>query len=220
MSAKSFLRHIWLPLAAVGALAVPAAAQAQETISINPGNVPTTAEGFEDISCEQVPVGIGDDQDGWVFVLPGGEGAFVSVTAQFEDLNGEPQSASTGSDGGVVDGEGTSKAYIITDAGWTLTGATAEVEDTDRDQFNLTHTCPGAPSDDETTPPDDETTPPGDETTPPGDDGTTPGEDATDGADDGLPTTGSSLLPPALLAVALLAAGAGALYLVRRRAAA
>ncbi|MFG3343194.1 hypothetical protein [Glycomyces sp. NPDC048151] len=131
------------------AFAAPALA-AVETIFINDGNVPTTAEDFENQSCDNIPPGdIDNDEDGWVFVLPasaGAEGNFISVTALFEDEDGDPQLLDTDNDGGIVSGSGDNKAYIVSPAGWTLIDASAEVEDPDDDAFfNLTHACPGEP---------------------------------------------------------------------------
>lgn len=138
--------------ALIGSLvfASPALA-AVETISINPGNVPTTAKGFDTLSCDNIPPDeISKTEDGWVFVLPasaGAEGNFISVTAFFEDENGDPQVLNTDDDGGIVSGSGDNKAYIISPPGWTLIDAEAEVEDPDDDAFfNLTHTCPGKPN--------------------------------------------------------------------------
>lgn len=137
--------------AAIGSLvfASPALA-AVETIEINDGNVPTTAKGFGDQSCDNIPADdIAKTEDGWVFVLPdsaGVEGNFISVTAVFEDGDGDDQVLNTDDDGGIVSGSGDNKAYIVSPPGWTLVGATAEVEDPDDDAFfNLTHTCPGKP---------------------------------------------------------------------------
>ncbi|MEU5154253.1 hypothetical protein [Glycomyces sp. NPDC021274] len=136
-------------LAGSFALASPALA-AVETIPINDGNVPTTAKGFEDQSCDNIPPDdISKTEDGWVFVLPasaGAEGNFISVTATFENANGDERIRNTDDHGGIVSGSGDNKAYIITPPGWTLVDAEAEVEDPDDDAFfNLTHTCPGKP---------------------------------------------------------------------------
>lgn len=247
MSLKVLIRGAGLIIATALFVAFPMVAYAESaTININPGNVPTTAVDFEN-SCDQAP-GAGGDLDGWVFVLPasvGAEGNFISVTATFEDLDGVQQVLSTDSNGGVVDGQGDNKAFILAPAGWTLIGASAEVENpTNPDaDFNLTHTCPGtpAPPDDETTPPDDETTtPPDDETTPPDDETTTPPDDETTSPDeestppddettppdqgqsddktelpDTLPRTGSDFSPFLLAGAGLLGAGL-VLYLLMR----
>ncbi|GAB3228824.1 hypothetical protein GCM10027447_21530 [Glycomyces halotolerans] len=218
-----------------GALILAAPAQAEESeININPGNVPTTASGHTDLSCDQVPGGEPlDGEDGWVFVLPGNDGEFKSVTAQFDDLNGDSQTYTTDADGGIDTGNGTSKAYIITPEGWTLTGASAVVEGTSRTQFNLTHACPAGftpPPDGETTPPGDgETTPPGDGETSPGEEPTSPGAEETSpgeastspaSSDDALSQTGAPLTVALVSAAALAAAGGALFFMMRRRRAA
>ncbi|MCC3762520.1 hypothetical protein K3N28_05485 [Glycomyces sp. TRM65418] len=166
----------------IAALALGSPAQAEVvTIPINPGNVPTTAAGFEDVSCENLPDGLPADVDGWVFVLPasaGADGNFVSVTATFEDEDGDERVRNTADHGAIVSGSGDNKAYIIAPAGWTLVEAEAEVNDPDDGaKFNLTHACPGEPGDGETTTPGggETTTPGGGETTAPGEETTAPG---------------------------------------------
>ncbi|GAA2144309.1 LPXTG cell wall anchor domain-containing protein [Glycomyces algeriensis] len=209
----------------VGSLAIASAAQAAvETIFINDGNVPTTAGDFE-YSCANLPADRAATEDGWVFVLPasaGVEGNFISVTATFEDGDGDEWVLSTDTDGGIVDGSGDNKAYIITPAGWTLTGAEAEVEGPDDDAFfNLTHACPGEPGEEETTPgeesssPGEEPSSPGEESSSPGASGT-PGEESTTPGGANLPTTGAPLTI-ALVSAAALAAGGAALFMFMRR---
>jgi LPXTG-motif cell wall-anchored protein len=208
----------------VGSLALASAAQAAiVTIPINPGNVPTTAEDFEN-SCDNLPDGQGVDVDGWVFVLPaaaGAEGNFISVTATFEDAEGDEHVLSTDGDGGIVSGSGDNKAYITAPLGWTLVDAEAEVEDpAEGAKFNLTHTCPGTPGEEESSPveqpssPGEETTSPGSET--PGESGT-PGEESTSPAGSSLPTTGAPLTIALVSAAALAAAGAALFMFLRRR---
>lgn len=129
------------------AFAVPALAGGTDFIEINPGNVPTTAEDFKSQSCDQIPADTADWLDGWVFVLPNSvnaEGNFISITATFDDADGDEHVFTTDHDGGIVSGSGNNKAYIITPAGWTLTAAKAEINrDGDgKDFFNLTHACP------------------------------------------------------------------------------
>jgi hypothetical protein len=208
----------------VGSLAIASAAQAAiVTIPINPGNVPTTAGEFEN-SCENLPADIAADIDGWVFVLPaaaGAEGNFISVTATYEDAEGDEHVLSTDGDGAIVDGSGDNKAYILAPAGWTLVDAEAEVEDPDEGaQFNLTHTCPGEPTEEEPSSPGEEPSSPGEESSSPssetpGESGT-PGEASTSPAGSTLPTTGTPLTI-ALVSAAALAAGGAAIYMVMRR---
>jgi len=206
----------------VGSLALASAAQAAVvTIPINPGNVPTTAEDFEN-SCDNLPDGQGVGVDGWVFVLPaaaGAEGNFISVTATFEDAQGDEHVLSTDGDGGIVSGSGDNKAYITAPLGWTLVDAEAEVEDPDEGaQFNLTHTCPGTPGEEESSPVEQPSSP-GEETTSPGTPGEsgTPGEESTSPAGANLPTTGAPLTVALVSAAALAAAGAALFMYLRRR---
>src|SRR5581483_4253400 len=67
----------------------PTPAYGATMISINPGNVPTTAEGFDTHTCDpNQGGGPFPGQDVWVFVLPGNpttSGEFVSITAHFTD---------------------------------------------------------------------------------------------------------------------------------------
>lgn len=134
---------------AAGVLAVGPGgpAYAADTININPGNVPTTAGGFETQDCDpNFGGGPHPGEDVWVFVLPKPNqlGQFTSVTATFDTPEGE-QTLTIEQDGGaIVNDKGTSKAWIRTPAGWTLTGASAEITKTagPNDEFNLTHTCP------------------------------------------------------------------------------
>jgi hypothetical protein len=205
--------------ALIGSLAFASPAQAQATtIPINDGNVPTTAEDFDTISCDNIPPGeIADDEDGWVFVLPesaGAEGNFISVTATFKDEDGNEHELNTDEHGGIVSGSGDNKAYIISPAGWTLVDATAEVENPDEDAFfNLTHTCPGEPDNGPTNGP----TTPGEEPTTPGESPAVPG-DKTTAANGGLATTGASTGLMIAIGLVLAAGGAVLIMFLQRRA--
>jgi LPXTG-motif cell wall-anchored protein len=196
---------------AVVALAASSPAWADSTVGINPGNVPTTAEDHGNHGCD-FGGGPFADKDVWVFVLPGNQdatGDFVSVTAVF-GANGTLTIPDDG--GAIVTDKGTSKAWITTPAGWTLTGATAVITGT-ADKFNLTHTCPAGGGSDETpTPVPSE---PASSSTPtPGESVSgTPGAGAGGG---GLPVTGAATLTTGLLGAALVAGGI-ALLAVRRR---
>lgn len=163
--AASGLAGVGLALAAAGlsafaaasaqaAPAEPVAATSTTTIPINPGNVPATADSHDDHSCDQV--GEAADQDGWVFVLPGNDGAFVSLTLTFKTPAGETKTLRIPQDGGKIGtGNGTSKAWIRTAPGWTLIDAKAVITgESSNGEFNLTHTCPatgGSPSTSPTT---------------------------------------------------------------------
>jgi LPXTG-motif cell wall-anchored protein len=217
--------------ALIGALALASPAQAQgTTIPINGGNVPTTAQDFDPHSCDKVPGDKGADEDGWVFVLPasaGAEGNFISVTATFEDLEGNEQVLNTAEHGGIVSGSGDNNAFIISPAGWTLLDAEAEVNLQEgkgkEPDFNLTRTCPGEPGEEPTTPAEEPTTPgeepttPGQEPTSPALSPTAPGERTTDAAG-GLPTTGASTGLMIALGLVLAAGGAVLIMVLRRRA--
>ncbi|MEV3937240.1 hypothetical protein AB0K52_14835 [Glycomyces sp. NPDC049804] len=119
---KSITTGVVVSAGVLGAFVLPSPALAAvETIFLNPGNVPTTAAGFEKQSCDNIPPDdIAKTEDGWVFVLPesaGAEGNFISVTALFEDGDGDPHVLGTATDGGIVDGSGDNKAYIVSPPG-------------------------------------------------------------------------------------------------------
>lgn len=186
------------------ALAVPALADANTTIHINQGNVPTTAADFKN-SCDQIPSGTAKWLDGWVFILPGAvkaDGNFKYIEAVFEDADGNELRYDTAGDGGIVSGSGNNKAYIITPAGLTLVDATAEVKlkgngpgngngNGNSKKFNLTHACPATedepgqetPSEDPSSPVEESSSPtedpssPVDEPSSPVDEPSSPGEE-------------------------------------------
>ncbi|MFC0096224.1 hypothetical protein ACFFKH_01615 [Micromonospora marina] len=84
------------------------------------------------------------DEDVWVFNLPGNQattGTFQTITATFSTPGGPvTRTIPTDPNSAIVNDLGTSKAWIRTPAGWTLTGATAVISGTAR-FFVLTHTC-------------------------------------------------------------------------------
>jgi LPXTG-motif cell wall-anchored protein len=204
-------------------------ALADSTVAVNSGNVPTTASAYGTHDCDgNFGGGPYPGSDIWVFVLPGNQdkvGDFVSVTAVF-GANGTLTIPADG--GAVVTGKGTSKAWIKTPAGWTLTGATAVITGT-ADKFNLTHTCPavgGQPS--SPTPAVTEPTPTVTESTatpaPTGGSDSGPGSSTGDstggtagGGSDSLPVTGTAVTGLAMLGGALVAGGIVLLVLRRRR---
>jgi hypothetical protein len=127
------------------ALATPAwAAQ----VTLNNGGV--TAIEHDDHSCAQVDGGAIAGRDGWVFVLPGNAGDFVSLTLLFERPDGTevtvkiPDPTDDNPDDiDSANNNGTAKATVQTPAGWTLVSGTAEITGTSANgKFNLTHTCP------------------------------------------------------------------------------
>lgn len=200
---------------AVG-LSAASPALAATTIPINPGNVPTTAADYEQ-GCD-----FGDgpyaDKDVWVFVLPGNSGDFVSVTATFSTSGGTVTRTIPTDGGAIVDDKGTSKAWIATAAGWTLTGATAEITGTSpQDQFNLTHTC--AATGNSTPTPSASPSPSPSASVSPGASGSaTPGATPGNGGGSGdLPITGTGVAGIAIFGGALVAAGVALLVFRRRR---
>jgi LPXTG-motif cell wall-anchored protein len=220
--------------AAVAAAAVLAGwataspALADTTVTVNPGNVPTTAAGYGTHDCdENFGGGPHKDADVWVFVPPGNHdrtGDFVSVAATF----GPNGTLTIPADGGaVVTDKGASKAWITTPAGWTLTGASAVITGTAA-KFNLTHTCPagGGQTSSPSPKPSDSASP-----SPSATGGTNGGGSgvptggATDGGSGGssgggsgsLPVTGTAMTGVALTGVALVAGGIALLVARRRR---
>jgi hypothetical protein len=235
LSLQSFLLRRALPaIAAAAVIAVPTAAQAQDemTIPLHEPHRNTVAAEFGEPNCAQVPESKGEFEDGWVFVLPDNERRFLSVTAIFKDTDGNEYTYSTTNpDQGGIDPKdtGTSKAFIITPAGWTLVDASAVVDGpTKQGRFNLTHTCPGKvpPGEEESSPPVDTPTtePGGEEPSSPSTDGpsTVPGVDDSTSpvADEKLSQTGAGLTWVIVGGVALIGAGAATLFLMRRRSAA
>jgi hypothetical protein len=135
--------------AVVLGLAVGTPARADSSVTINSGNVPTTASGFSSRTCDPNQGGgpiAGADV--WVFILPGQHsvsGDFVSLTADF-GANGTVTITTAANPGNFRNGgPQTAKAWIVTPTGWRLTDATAVITGTAR-FFNLTHTCPGSAS--------------------------------------------------------------------------
>ncbi|WP_433300284.1 hypothetical protein ACQP2F_02650 [Actinoplanes sp. CA-030573] len=204
MRTLSLLRVAAAAAGVAGSITVAAAASASSgTISINPGNVPATAASYEQECSDGLGGGPYAGKDVWVFNLPGNadrSGSFTSISAAF-DTNGDGTSDTTVLiDSGAADGDdivtiGHSKAYAITDAGWTLTGATATITG-DADKFVLTHTCaaqgggttpPSTPSTTPTTAPTTPTTTAATPTTPATP--TSPASSATTAPTAGTPTT-------------------------------
>lgn len=207
-------------LGLLGALALGSPAQAAElSIPINEDHVGKPATYFEE-GCgtdSQLPADIGEGNDGWVFVLPGGNDVFVSVTVTFDDGEGglhieQGTLVTTGDSGNLK------HAYIITPAGWTIESATAVIEG-DSTFFNVTHTCP-APGEEESSPAEEPSSP-GEETTSPGEESSTPGASGTPGEASTSPAAGLTVtgtpLTVALVSAAALAAGGAALFMIMRR---
>ncbi|RGC70850.1 hypothetical protein C5N14_01775 [Micromonospora sp. MW-13] len=125
-------------------LAAGSPAVAASTININPGNVPTTAAEFTQDCDPNLGGGPFPNEDVWVFNLPGDSqtsGIFESITATFSTPSGTvTRTIPTDPNSAIVNGMGTSKAWIRLPAGWTLTGATAVISGS-ADFFVLSQTC-------------------------------------------------------------------------------
>ena len=126
-----------LTVAAVCFMSVPAASSALAatggtyTVTVHQ-DVPVTAAGYAEH--EATCAGIGADQDGWHFVLPGNSTDFVQLTVAFD--NGAPQVVT------VFGPPNTKHAYVGSVPGAKLTSAVAEVKGGEVQWFNLSHTCP------------------------------------------------------------------------------
>lgn len=204
--------------AAVVGLGVSSPALATATIDINPGNVPATAAKYQQDCDPNFGGGPHAGKDVWVFVLPGNDGEFVSVTATFDK-----GTVNIPDDGGaIVNDKGASKAWIATPAGWKLLDASATITGTAK-KFNLTHTCaakggPGTSSPTPSTSPGGSSSPtPGTSTSSAPAGGASPTGGAGSGGSGGLPVTGAGVTGVALFGGALVAAGAALLVLRRRR---
>jgi hypothetical protein len=186
-------------------------AHAVSTIPINPGSVPATAAGFGSQECTQT--GSSPGLDGWVFVLPGNKGTFVSVTLTFATPGGNVVLTIPTDGGAIGTAGGANKAWITTPAGWTLIAASAEINGQSNGFFVLTHTCPAtgtpSPSPSSSSPSEPPSTPP---STPP------TSESSSSSAAALLIAAGSS---PLGAAVGLLLSGgllsSGAVMVMRRR---
>jgi|SRR5215467_3028477 len=238
MRTSLLVRTGLLGAAAFVAVAIGAPAWADTTISINPGNVPTTAAGFDNHSCDSNQGG-GPfaGQDVWVFVLPGTHitsGDFVSVTADFGPDGTVTITAAANPGNFDNGGPETAKAWIVQPAGETLVGATAVITGT-ASFFNLTHTCPassGPSSPPPSSPPPSSpppsspsSTPPSSPSGPPSSPGTTPSPSLSEttgptpsggvqaGGGDSGPSGG---LAWGLGALILAAAASGTLVVARR----
>lgn len=143
---RAGLRAGLIVAAACAALAPGLAAQATDsttTIPVHASQVPTTAAGFDGHSCANIKPGASETLDGWVFVLPGKGGAFQSLTLTFKETDGSTTTVSVPPSGGILTDNGTSKAWVQTPKGWTLTAGTAVITGSSpQGYFNITHTCP------------------------------------------------------------------------------
>ncbi|MFD2765560.1 DUF7507 domain-containing protein [Micromonospora eburnea] len=151
MGAGALLGAIGLMAGALLLVGGSPALAADPTISINPGNVPTTAAGFSSHECDDnLGGGPFQNQDVWVFVLPGSHPPaeeFGSLHLTFSTPGGIRTANITGtptSTSAIANNMGTSKAWIRLPAGWTLTAGSAAVTGDDDRHFELSHTCPAS----------------------------------------------------------------------------
>ncbi len=160
------------------------------------------------------------NQDGWHFVTTG-QSSFVKLTLTFGTPGGDVQVVITSTNSaspdtgtgwkGWLDNAGAAEkhAYVITDAGWSLKAGNADVDGTlgeNQDWFNLSHTCAGTPATPSPSP-----SPQASSSTDPG----SPTPSSSNG--DHLPKTGEAITTIALSGLAAIVAGAGVLFILRRR---
>lgn len=111
------------------------------TVSINQGNIPATAAGFDNHSCDEFSAGT---SDGWLFVaspdnFTSFEADFVEGTVFWHDPNSAADSTN------VSFPKPNEHLAVVTPAGWTLKNAYANLSPGgDKAFFTLSHTCPGA----------------------------------------------------------------------------
>ncbi|WP_162907947.1 LPXTG cell wall anchor domain-containing protein [Allorhizocola rhizosphaerae] len=197
------------------AMWTPTAAWADTTININPGSLNKTALQFSQICDPNQGGGPYPGKDVWVFNLPNDSnkaGVFVSVTATWTTPDG-PVTRTIPTDGGAIVGgdKGTSKAYIVLPAGWTITAATAVITGV-ADKFVVTHTCADKPTGNPSNTPTPSPNPASPD--PSSSAGTPPGGGGPGGS---LPLTGSTTTVLLTLGAIAIAAGVALRYLYRRR---
>jgi hypothetical protein len=142
----------FLAAVASGALATLAFAQVANADSLTQVQLRQSgvvAADYASQSCDQIPGGQPiAGRDGWVFVLPGNKGEFVSLDLLFRRPNGSTRTVHVVNPNdnfadGIISGRGTSKAYVVTPAGWKLLSGTAMITGSaPQGKFNLTHACP------------------------------------------------------------------------------
>lgn len=124
----------------VAAAATSTSIPADYAVAINQGNVPTTAAGFANHSCDEF-AGKAGTADGWLFVaspdnFTSFEAVFDQGTVYYNDPHGATSSPSTS----VSFPKPNDHLAVVTPAGWTLQNAYA-VLDGDATFFTLSHTC-------------------------------------------------------------------------------
>jgi hypothetical protein len=133
------------------AMILPAAANAAALTQVRLRQSNVVAANFPNVSCDQIPGGVAQKgKDGWVFVLPGNKGKFVSLSLLFKRPNGSLRVVSIKNPNDnlpddILNGPGTSKAYVVTPSGWRLVSGTAMITGSaPQNKFNLTHVCPSS----------------------------------------------------------------------------
>lgn len=217
-------KRILTRLAAAGAGGALALAAASPALALDTDvdfkqkdDLPITADDPEFRDCDDDRFSdMGDDEDGWHFVAPGGSFLGISVTFQTdpaddqatETFSGEPEDPGDFIFQSVGD-DADQHADIFTPAGWILVEATAQAIGTPG-HFVLSGTCDG-----DSTPPEKGN---GEEEEDPRDEEEDPVEDPKEDEDpEELPVTGAQLGGLLVLAGGLLAAGVAMLFVRRRQ---
>lgn len=111
------------------------------TVSINQGNVPTTASAYDGRGCDEFTDKAGT-ADGWLFVAsPDNFTSFEAVFDQGTVFYNDPQHRTSSPATSVSFPKPNDHLAVVTPAGWTLQNAYA-VLDGDATFFTLSHTCP------------------------------------------------------------------------------
>ena len=110
-------------------------------VSINQGNVPTTASAYDGHGCDEFSDKAGT-ADGWLFVAsPDNFTSFEAVFDQGTVFYNDPQHRTSSPATSVSFPKPNDHLAVVTPAGWTLQNAYA-VLDGDATFFTLSHTCP------------------------------------------------------------------------------
>src|SRR5947209_5751210 len=113
------------------------------TVSINQGNVPTTASGFSGHSCDEFS-GKAADQDGWLFVASPSD--FARFQAVFDGGTVYWHAPAHADSNAVSFPKPYEHLAVVTPAGYTLENAYAVLQASKNDKskafFTLSHTCP------------------------------------------------------------------------------
>src|SRR3954454_486704 len=133
-----------LGTSAAGMMAASAAANATPdtgyTVSINQGNVPTTAADFKGHSCDEFGSKAATD-DGWLFVAsPDNFTSFEAVFDQGKVFYNDPGSRTSTAGTSVSFPQPHDHLAVTTPSRWTLQTASA-ILNGDAKFFTLSHTC-------------------------------------------------------------------------------